>query len=98
MSPSMATLLGVQGVASSGGCLGLRPAPNVDGSMLLVASLVYEIVQWWPWSMCNHQRWIMLVVGVLLLAVGWVLGESLFLAIGLTLPPMGIVLLGGVCR
>ena len=41
----------------------------------------------------------MLVVGVLSLGVGWVPGESLCLAVGLTMTiPLGaVLLLGGVC-
>jgi hypothetical protein len=48
-------------------------------------SLVFRIVRWWSWSMCINQRWIMLVVGVLSLGVGWVLGESLCLVVKLTM-------------
>jgi hypothetical protein len=72
----------------------------MDGSVFPVPSSVYWNVWWWSWSMCSHQRWIMLVVGVLSMEVGWVLGESLCLAVGLTMTiPLGaVLLLGGVCQ
>lgn len=41
----------------------------MDGSVFPIPSSVYWNVWWWPWSMCSHQRWIMLVVGVLSMEV-----------------------------
>lgn len=62
----------------------------MDLSVFPVPSLVYWIVRWWPWSMCSHQCWILPVIGLLSMGVGWVVVESLWVVVGLMMTmPLG---------